>query len=318
MTKPILVGHDPRRVDDGPLHFGVMLARITGAPLILVSVEARTPVLPISEGQSLTYAIVDDDLMTDCAPAVEALESELRAAGIAVDCRRLQGVSAARALHEAAEEEDAGLLVVGSSHRSVPGRVLAGSTAERLLHGAPCPIAVAPKAWTPERPLATIGVAYAHGEEGRQALHGAHALARRLGATLRVIAVVKVTLRMFGETEPSVAGQRGKRREDVEGEHKARAERELRQLVAELDGDVPIDVDVFVGDPADVLVELSERLDLLVCGSRGYGPLRAVLLGSVSRRVVAEAHCPVIVLPRGVRASLEALVTEAPGAAAPA
>jgi nucleotide-binding universal stress UspA family protein len=73
-----------------------------------------------------------------------------------------------------------------------------------------------------------------------------------------------------------------------------------------------------VGDPADVLVDLSQRIDLLVCGSRGYGPLRGVLLGSVTRRVIAEAHCPVIVLPRGVKAALEALLETAPGAAAPA
>jgi hypothetical protein len=37
-------------------------------------------------------------------------------------------------------------------------------------------------------------------------------------------------------------------------------------------------------------------------GSRGYGPLRAVLLGGVSRRLMVEAHCPVIVVPRGVEA----------------
>jgi hypothetical protein len=43
-----------------------------------------------------------------------------------------------------------------------------------------------------------------------------------------------------------------------------------------------------------------------------------VLLGSVSRRVTAEALCPVIVTPRGVEASLEALLAGAPGAAAPA
>jgi hypothetical protein len=35
-----------------------------------------------------------------------------------------------------------------------------------------------------------------------------------------------------------------------------------------------------------------------------------VLLGGVSRRVAAEARCPVIVLPRGVPASLEALLAE--------
>jgi hypothetical protein len=36
------------------------------------------------------------------------------------------------------------LIVLGSSHRSALGRVLAGTTAERLLHGAPSPVAVAP------------------------------------------------------------------------------------------------------------------------------------------------------------------------------
>jgi hypothetical protein len=57
-------------------------------------------------------------------------------------------------------------------------------------------------------------------------------------------------------------------------------------------------------------------LDLLVSGSRGYGLLRAVLLGGVSRRLAAEAQCPVIVLPRGVETALEALTADAPGATA--
>ena len=83
-----------------------------------------------------------------------------------------------------------------------------------------------------------------------------------------------------------------------------------------LDGDVPVETDAFVEDPADVLIRVSEHLDLLVCGSRGYGPLRAVLLGGVSRRLTAEAQCPVIVLPRGVTSSLEALMAASPGAAA--
>ena len=54
-----------------------------------------------------------------------------------------------------------------------------------------------------------------------------------------------------------------------------------------------------VQDPADFLIAASDRLDLLVCGSRGYGPQRAVLLGGVTRRVAAEARCPVIVPARG-------------------
>jgi nucleotide-binding universal stress UspA family protein len=58
------------------------------------------------------------------------------------------------------------------------------------------------------------------------------------------------------------------------------------------------------GDPAERLIAASEKLDLLVTGSRGYGPLRAVLAGGVSGRVIRGAHCPVIVVPRGVEAPL--------------
>ena len=47
------------------------------------------------------------------------------------------------------------------------------------------------------------------------------------------------------------------------------------------------------------LEQFSNDVDLLVCGSRGYGPLGSVLLGGVSRRLVHRAACPVIVVPRG-------------------
>ena len=166
--------------------------------------------------------------------------------------------------------------------------MLAGSTAERLLHGSPCPVGVAPLEWKAEdwsragKP-AKIGVSYAESDEGEQALRSAHAFAKHVGAALRVITVVRENLRARLESEPRVLNaQVGKDVEDVEGEY------------------------------------LSERIDLLVCGSRGYGPLRGVLLGSVTRRVIAGTHSPVIVLPRGVKAALEALLETAPGAAAPA
>jgi nucleotide-binding universal stress UspA family protein len=39
-----------------------------------------------------------------------------------------------------------------------------------------------------------------------------------------------------------------------------------------------------------------------VMGSRGYGPVRAVLLGSVSGQLIATARVPIVVLPRGADA----------------
>jgi nucleotide-binding universal stress UspA family protein len=53
------------------------------------------------------------------------------------------------------------------------------------------------------------------------------------------------------------------------------------------------------GSPAREIAEACrEGVDLLVTGSRGYGPMTRVLLGSVSRRLVDEAPCPVLVVPR--------------------
>ena len=45
----------------------------------------------------------------------------------------------------------------------------------------------------------------------------------------------------------------------------------------------------------------------MLAGSRGYGPLRSVLVGGVSGRLMHTVHCPVIIVPRGVQAPLAML-----------
>jgi len=305
MSKPILVGYDPAGADRAPVAFGVAAARFTGAPLVVAAVHAGLGVRERAGGE------IDRDLPEDATAALGEVHRELDEEGIGFDCVALEATSASRALHEAAEQRDAGLLVVGSTRRGTVGRVLPGSTAERLMQGAPCPIAVVPAGWETRDGLRTVGVAYVDSDEGREALRGAHALARRAGATLRVLTAVRPDTGTYRESEPHTASQRGKSYDEVEGEQRVRAEQGLESEVAGLGDDVPIETDAYVEDPADVLVRVSENLDVLVCGSRGYGPLRAVLLGGVSRRVAAEAHCPVIVLPRGIESSLQALMDDA-------
>jgi nucleotide-binding universal stress UspA family protein len=143
-------------------------------------------------------------------------------------------------------------------------------------------------------------------------LRSGHAFARRAGATLRVLTVAKVGFASYGETEGRTAEQRGRDFDEVEGEHRVRTEQSVRAAVATLGDDVSLEVDAFLEDPADTLIRVSQNLDLPLCGSRGYGPLRAVLLGGVSRRIAAEAHCPVMVLPRGVESPLLALTSAEP------
>jgi nucleotide-binding universal stress UspA family protein len=306
MSKPVLVGYDPLDDDRAPVRFGVAVARFTGAPLIVASVSLR-------DRDSARDGEADEELCSDAVPALAELREQIEDEAIVVECRELKGWSAARVLHEAAEQEDAGLLVVGSTRRAMAGRVLPGSTAARLIHGAPCPISVVPNGWERGGGVRTIAVAWVGSPEGNEALRGAAALARAAGASLHAITVVKPRPWWYGETEAEMPPRPGRDFTDVEGEHKVDAEQALQRAVAALGDDVPVEVEAFIGEPADVLVDLSRHHDLLVCGSRGYGPLRAVLLGGVSRRVATEAHCPVVVLPRGVEASLEALVAEAPG-----
>ena len=62
--------------------------------------------------------------------------------------------------------------------------------------------------------------------------------------------------------------------------------------------DIEVDTVLLEGDPATELAAQGETLDLLVVGSRGYGPIRRVLLGGVASSVVRLAPCPVMVIPR--------------------
>lgn len=60
-----------------------------------------------------------------------------------------------------------------------------------------------------------------------------------------------------------------------------------------------VDTEILDGHPADRLVAQADGDGgLIVVGSRGYGPLGAVLVGSVAAEVLREATSPVIVVPR--------------------
>jgi nucleotide-binding universal stress UspA family protein len=198
-------------------------------------------------------------------------------------------------LHELAEEERADAVVLGSGHRGALGRVMAGGVAERLLHGAPCPVAVAPLGYA-DRPrptgLAEIAAADDGDAEARLAVRAAVALAERTGARLTVIRVVPTATQL--NPVPIDGYAYGVYLSAVREE----AERELNETIDAVGGKVRARGLLLEGDPADEIAARSGTLDLLVLGSRGYGPVRRVLLGSVSTRVMRSADCPVLVVPR--------------------
>ena len=106
--------------------------------------------------------------------------------------------------------------------------------------------------------------------------------------------------------------------EDRAGRSRIEAEQALDDAIAAVAATVPVERDVLFQDPADGLAAASGQLDLLIMGSRAYGPMRAVMLGGVSRRVITRAACPVLVLPRGTMGAADELVPSTEGRHPPA
>jgi nucleotide-binding universal stress UspA family protein len=211
------------------------------------------------------------------------------------DTRLIADASPARALHTYASTSGADLVVVGSTHTGRLGRVFPGSTGEKLLHGSPCAVAVVPRGHD-DRPITRVGVAYDGTEEAAAALAYAWDLARRFDAELELIGVAGLDW----YAGPALAGGAAYELDSLRVETEQRVQAALDDAARETGATTTLRD----GDPADELAEHSRHLDLLVTGSRGYGPLRAVLLGAVSGRLIRTAHCPVIVVPRTARTAL--------------
>lgn len=279
----VVVGFDG--TDQG--HDALVLAQaLTGADARLVVCCVHPPDPPLLEP-------VDRELSTEAEAALRlraaraALGDDPRAAYVT---RR--AFSAAGGLHEEAAAQGADLLVVGSSHRGALGRVVAGSVTRQALQAAPCAVAVAPRGLhaAPPAPPRRIGVAYDAGREAEAALHTAAALARELGAELRLVAVSDLATSGFGWAV-------GAPLQSLREAEQANLRRGLEAAIAGLEG-VSAEAVVLEGRAEEQLVDASADLDLLVVGSRNYGPVRRALLGTVSGRVADEAQCPVLVVPR--------------------
>jgi len=282
VSKPILVGLDPERSDLAPLTLGAAVARLTGAPLIAVSAYLHDPITNAVSG-----GMVDEDLRNEALRKLEAQTD-----GTDADLLVSGGLSPARVLHGTAVRLDAAMVVVGSTTKGPLGHVVPGSTAERLLHGAPCPVVLATPGcgiaanWEPRR----IGVGFVDLEDSHAALRTAAELARDAGGTLHAITAIEP----LGWSHYLPHSSNG-----LLDHARARAQRTLDAALEQLRPGVPVSSKVVIAHAADALIELSRHVDLLVCGSRGYGPLRAVLVGAITHRVLLHAHGPVLIAPRG-------------------
>jgi nucleotide-binding universal stress UspA family protein len=213
----------------------------------------------------------------------------------------------ARGLHEIADDAGAGLVVVGSTHRHGIGFAMPGTTAHRLLHGAAFPVMVAPAGWRDARTggIRTIGVGFDGSRESATALEAAVALAQVSGASLRVVAA-------FAPPNPAhpAFAVTSHGYTEITRDLRAALQRRLDAAVETLPEDMSAESVVVDGPAPDVLARESGSLDVLALGSRGYGALRGVMVGSVSGELMSTSRCPLLVVPRGADDPLAALASE--------
>ena len=182
---------------------------------------------------------------------------------------------------------EADLLVVGSSRRGLFGRVLLADDTHAALNGAPCAIAVAPAGYA-EQPgaIREVGVAYDGSPESEHALKVARTLGAEHGAKLSALEAVSLPgYALIGGGAPV-------------GDAINAMVDDARARIAALEG---IEPHAVYGSPAEELAWYSASLDLLVVGSRGYGPLGRLIHGSTSQELARTARCPLLVLTRSAR-----------------
>jgi nucleotide-binding universal stress UspA family protein len=272
----VIVGVEPTRAEHADaIALGALLARLNDGRLLLVSVYEPRQAPWDYAGASHEHAL---------RKAVACLEDRLL--GLDVEQRVLPGASAARVLHGLADRRRTVAVVVGSSPKAPWGHIELGHVSERLLHGGAAPTVLAPRGYASRADgLRCIGVGYGGTPESDDAVRAAEALAEAAGAEVRVISV-------FDPSDYVHVMEAAEEGDDLRGY----AQHALYDAVASVER-TPATGELLDGDPAEVLSRLSVELDLLVLGSRSYGPLRAVLLGGTSTTLAHRAGCAVMVVP---------------------
>jgi nucleotide-binding universal stress UspA family protein len=217
--------------------------------------------------------------------ALALLDRARAEAGIEAELRAVQARSPGRGLHVLAQDAGADLLVVGSSRQGILGRVLLADETHEALNGAPCAVAIAPAGYARHpTTIHRIGVGYNDSPESGNAISFARALAARFRAELSAFEAVSLPSYTFiGGPVP------------LEGEQLEEMVDAARARIAALGG---VEPHAAYGIACDELALYSGSVDLLVLGSRDYGPLGRLVHGSTSQQLARSARCPLLVLTR--------------------
>ncbi|BBZ68846.1 universal stress protein [Mycolicibacterium insubricum] len=284
----LLVGYPVKLRADDVMHLAVTLARSTGEDLV-VAVITPAPWMPGMSRADQGYRAYIDELVSDAHAAARAhVPADISARYVSAAAR-----SVPAGLMDAAAAVGADAIVVGSSDDGRPGEVALSSVADRLLHSAQVPVAVATRGYPADiAGITRVTCAFTGGAQNLVLLAFARALASRYGCPLRLVSFA-VHL-----SPPEVA----------------RFNTESGQVLAEWTENIYVAAHRALGDhpdePPQIVIARGEQWaeafgtvdweagELLVVGSSEAGPIERVFLGSRATKIVRHSPVPVLVVPR--------------------
>ncbi|HEX7185643.1 MAG TPA: universal stress protein [Thermoanaerobaculia bacterium] len=289
--RTVLIGTSLGAESDQVVRAGLAVARAAGARVVLVhAAELAPPLVGYEVGAG---PIVERGQIARCH---EELRQQIERLGLnepeLADSRVLVGAPH-RILSDTAQQLGADLIVVGATGSGPLAAELLGSTADRVLRKAPCPVLVVRDGlqMPPRRVLAPVDLSTLSGDAFRCGLH----LLSQLAGSGEIQVQAVYALRFMD----ALAAR--KRTGDVPFEQIERsAAEELRRFVLENRPEAPFHVETAVlpGEARfEILRELEERpADLVILGTHGRGGLDRLVLGSVASTVARKAPCSVLVI----------------------
>jgi nucleotide-binding universal stress UspA family protein len=290
----VAVGYLAGKGGKSPLYLAVEAAKTLKTSLTVVTVVPRPWMTPSLARVDTEYAQYAEQLALNSAKqAQECIDSI--ADGLEVNFHKVAHRSAPGGLLEAVEELKSEVLVLGSAADGKLGQVVVGSTADRLLHSSPVPMAISTRGYRGSKSgrLTRITAAYPGTPETLHVVERVAALGERLNVPMRV-----VTFAVRGRTmyPPEV----GLRAEDSILEALATQAREtLAQLKTEGVVGKDVELQVVTGNGWDDALDDADWQDgdLLAIGTSPVGGIARVFLGSRGSKILRHSPVPVLVLP---------------------
>lgn len=290
----ILVATDFSETAEAGLDWAVDMAKAHGASIDLV----HALVMPYEAGDYTPSSHhMTEELQRAALTRLDESAGRARDRGIEVKPELLLGLPSRSILEAATSTPAADLIVIGTRGLTGIHHLLLGSTAERVVKNAKCPVlSIHPNDVEDHRPLQTILIPTDFSEDAELAVAVATGLLPEGSSGARLILLHAYHL-PFEYTAYGAVPTSFDYLADTEGE----ALEKLKTKAAEL-AQEGFEVEVLAkeGYPPDVIVGEAKaaNADLIAMGTQGRSAIANLLLGSTAERVVQHAECPVLTVPR--------------------